>query len=236
MRVRILLLVLSCALGGCSPGFAPIKSVPVVVKNYASGGVLVAAVGEPIFRVQQARSEDVFVLEEDYRASGRYTIEAGTRFTAVARSAEGHVLLFNPDIVARLRLRFVVDPESRRVGFVPDANSIVRWITKDAPVFRRLTDLGNQPGAFTAELIYSGLAGGVVRAVYREYIDNLARPAFSQDLQYDISADRVIAYRSIRIRVVEATNAAIRYEVVEDGGLPWLPDPSRAPSTAPPPE
>ena len=78
-------------------------------------------------------------------------------------------------------------------------------------------------GSFHAELIYSGLAGNVVRIVYREYVDNLARPAFQQELQYDLDDSKTIRFRSVIIEVLAATNQTIQYKVVADGGLPWIP-------------
>lgn len=49
-------------------------------------------------------------------------------------------------------------------------------------------------------------------------------PAFSQEIHYDLAQDSVIAYKTIRIRVLSASNAEISFEVLDDGGLPWLPN------------
>ena len=80
-------------------------------------------------------------------------------------------------------------------------------------------------GAFRAEMIYSGMSGSTVRTVYREFSENFIRAAFTQELQYDLSQDSVIAYKTIRIRVLSASNSEITFEVFADGGLPWLPEP-----------
>lgn len=204
----------------------------VLLRNYELGTERSATVGEPIFRVQQAREIPVFVAQRDYPIPHtRTTVPAGTRFVAIGRDPAGNYIVAGamPPRATSL-LYFGVSEDGERFGTIPRlANPKIVWLTQEVSPFRRLTDLGEQPGAFTAELVYSGLAGGVVRAVYREYVDDYARPAFTQELQYDLGADRVIAYKSVRIRVLDATNTTIQYQVIDDDGLPWLPAP-RAPT------
>ncbi len=62
-------------------------------------------------------------------------------------------------------------------------------------------------------LIYSGRIGNRIRFGYREFSNNLARPAFSNDVEYDLMESRTIAYKGAMIEVVEATNQHIKYIV-----------------------
>lgn len=78
-------------------------------------------------------------------------------------------------------------------------------------------------GSFKAELIYSGLTGSTLKVIYREYSNDYARPAFTTDLQYNLEESKEIAYKSIRIEVLNATNRQLDFRVVSDGDLPWLP-------------
>ncbi len=64
------------------------------------------------------------------------------------------------------------------------------------------------------ELIYNGKAGQVVRFLYRESIGGMARPAFDQAVQYDLSEGTTIGFKGCRIEVLEATNTSIRYRVI----------------------
>jgi hypothetical protein len=76
------------------------------------------------------------------------------------------------------------------------------------------------------ELVYSGRDGNTLFVTYREYTAQnivgfddgglMARPAFSQDLRYDLAASDTIVFRDYRIRVVEATNEVIRVVVLSD--------------------
>ena len=62
-------------------------------------------------------------------------------------------------------------------------------------------------------LIYSGRIGSRIRFGYREFSNNLARPAFSNDVEYDLMESRTIAYKGAMIEVIEATNQHIKYIV-----------------------
>ena len=68
---------------------------------------------------------------------------------------------------------------------------------------------------FSRELIYSGVAKGVVTLNYREYSRELARAAFAQSLTYDLSEGDEIGFRGARIRVLKATNTSIRFIVLK---------------------
>lgn len=52
------------------------------------------------------------------------------------------------------------------------------------------------------ELIYNGISKNTIRITYREYIKDMARPAFFQDLTYDLDQSSIIQFRSIKIQVI----------------------------------
>lgn len=73
------------------------------------------------------------------------------------------------------------------------------------------------PGDKNFELIYSGVSKQTIALLYREYTkDDLARPAFYQNLSYDLSESDIVAFRTFRIRVIKATNQEIRYVVIAE--------------------
>jgi hypothetical protein len=67
-------------------------------------------------------------------------------------------------------------------------------------------------GGFRTELLYLGLANGVLRMQYREFVDDLARPAFSQDLTYQVvDLPTILTFQSLQLEVTEAGNSGIAY-------------------------
>ncbi|AWW75862.1 hypothetical protein CD351_05692 [Erythrobacter sp. KY5] len=66
---------------------------------------------------------------------------------------------------------------------------------------------------FQQTLIYSGRVGNRIRISYREFSGSTARPAFSNEAEYDLSESEFIAYRGARLRVLNANNESITYVV-----------------------
>ncbi|MDP2806955.1 MAG: hypothetical protein Q8O74_02320 [bacterium] len=79
----------------------------------------------------------------------------------------------------------------------------------------KTSNSGSSLSTFTQALTYTGKQGGVIKISYREFSDNYARPAFSQELTYDITDDSILVFRDIRLGVIDATNRFIRFIVFE---------------------
>lgn len=68
--------------------------------------------------------------------------------------------------------------------------------------------------AFQRELVYSGTSQSTLSLLYREFKDNMARPAFSQDLKYDIAKSSVVGFKGSRFEIIEAGNTSITYRIL----------------------
>jgi hypothetical protein len=64
------------------------------------------------------------------------------------------------------------------------------------------------------ELIYNGRLGSGLKFIYREFYGDMARPSFTQDIQYDLSLSNIIGFKNAQIEVLEATNTSLKYSVV----------------------
>ncbi len=71
-------------------------------------------------------------------------------------------------------------------------------------------------GGFRYELLYQGISGNVVSLLYREYLDDLARPAFQQDLSYTLAPEGAteVSFRKTRLRILSADNNKIQYQLL----------------------
>ncbi|EKE79449.1 hypothetical protein [Idiomarina xiamenensis] len=65
-------------------------------------------------------------------------------------------------------------------------------------------------------LVYSGRVGERINMVYREFQGNMIRDAFTNRVEYDLSESDIIGYKGARLRVIEATNQKITYEVLSN--------------------
>ncbi len=70
--------------------------------------------------------------------------------------------------------------------------------------------------ALQQTLIYSGKVGDKINISYREFSNDVARPAFNHDVEYDLSESMTIGYKGAQIEIIEATNELIRYKVLRN--------------------
>ena len=74
------------------------------------------------------------------------------------------------------------------------------------------TEMEN-PDDFFVDVLYQGTSKGEVKISYREYSHGYARPAFTQDVSYELQKDgtAAIGFKGMRIKVLKATGQDIQY-------------------------
>lgn len=70
--------------------------------------------------------------------------------------------------------------------------------------------------SFMEELIYTGRSGNTIHVSYREYKKDFARPAFFQELRYDIGQSRTVVFKQYKLKIIEATNEYVKFIVLLD--------------------
>lgn len=90
-------------------------------------------------------------------------------------------------------------------------------------LFKKVTTWDDPDGVFRFELIYNGIEGTNVKLVYREYVGDLVRSSFFQNLTYDLDESNIITFKNIDLQIIEANNSIIKFTVLNDRNLNWLP-------------
>ena len=85
--------------------------------------------------------------------------------------------------------------------------------TKNLPSHSFTKDYDTTRPSLTRELIYNGRVDNDVKIIYRELSNDMMRPAFQQDLQYDMATSKEIAFKEVTLNVVSADNREITYVV-----------------------
>jgi hypothetical protein len=101
-------------------------------------------------------------------------------------------------------------PTDSRLGVWNTVNPPVRFDAAQG------TSMATGGAGFRNELIYEGVSGNVVAILYREFVNDLARPAFQQDLHYtlEMPGPTEVSFRTVRLRIHSADNNGIHYEVL----------------------
>ena len=82
--------------------------------------------------------------------------------------------------------------------------------------WRRDTVVSEIGKSFQQTLIYSGRIGDKLNISYREFSGGLARDAFTNTIEYDLSVSNTIGYKGAVIEVIEADNRKIVYQVISN--------------------
>jgi hypothetical protein len=69
---------------------------------------------------------------------------------------------------------------------------------------------------FIQEFIYNGKVNNEVRFIYREFSEDMIRPAFNQSVQYDYDDSKFISFKGLNIEIIEANNQIIKYKLVSN--------------------
>jgi hypothetical protein len=68
----------------------------------------------------------------------------------------------------------------------------------------------NSP-TYIQEFIYNGRVDNALKFVYREFSGDYIKPAFTQEVQYDLNQSNIIGFKSLRIKILNATNTELKY-------------------------
>lgn len=70
--------------------------------------------------------------------------------------------------------------------------------------------------SFQQTLLYNGKVGSKVNIGYREFSGDMARPAFSNAVEYDLNESQQIGYKGALLDIIEANNQMIKYKVLKN--------------------
>lgn len=218
-----------------------IKPTTKFFKNYVVGNNISVSVGEPFIEIRNDKLLPAFEANFDYQPPGLGAggvckmpfITKGIIFEAKYEIPEDSSYVIGNDEYAQ-EVRCI---PCYYIHVKSDGYVIGGWVSKSAEsntcpfkesnwetkIFSKIQHGKILKGSFKAQLVYTGMHGKIVRATYREFMDDYTRPAFTQELQWDLNESKQITFRSIKAEIIEATNSAISLKVLSDEDLPWLP-------------
>ena len=95
-----------------------------------------------------------------------------------------------------------------------------KTVTVGSPMFTvisgsKYSHSGEIINEITEEIFYGGVSGNTLWLSYQEFTYPLARPTFSQELQYDLARSRTIKFRDYTMQIDSADNSTITFRVLE---------------------
>lgn len=187
----------------------------------------VAAVGDEMLSQGTLTEREGLELTAQAQISG-YTLSPGF-YPLTGRNDQGAYYSFFYQVPPQagfgvISKNFIVDPPQALMTSSTDGQLCVVTVfnvrTCDQESFAMTRRTFEADSNFQQTLLYSGRVGDRVRVSYREFSGNMARPAFNNEVEYDLSVSNIIAYRGAQIRIVDANNTQITYEVLSNFNTP----------------
>lgn len=225
--MKWLIPALACMLLSACVRFRPTPATLDFYRNYTVGAIDTAAVGAVFIRTAIGYSRPAYRAVRSYvppaGAPGRKgyeysAIPEGMQFGVRGVWRKGTVELFNSSY------RVTINGNSSgsipiwidSAGHVSPEMPGPRWTTEALfePDTARYFDITDD--SYVTEIVYSGSSGTTLYITGLEYRHGLRRLDRTNALRYDLEKGRIIAYRNIRIEVIEAGNLFLVYRVISD--------------------
>ncbi len=210
---------------GCSAKVFVVEPELEIIDLPPRGEVTTRELGETLVVKYQKYTTNGLIVDSTVQANGGFgrtiTIDKGSKWAHVEERQYGSGIKQNIFAKRKERTGRIIQLIVDRDVTSGDGSPILvmsgqsGWFLEDGLNFHR-GDVNNEnfPN-FRQVLIYNGRVGNYVKFLYREYKHNLSRPAFTQEIQYDITESNEIGFKGVRLIIVEATNREISYKVIK---------------------
>lgn len=221
-HLLIALLMLTC-LASCATTNTNYRPVTIDISEPPIGQVVTAEVGSTMVKQGKYTESDAIYLSSAIKVGmlGAYSFGSGYY---IKEGEDGKNEFYHPELGpegGRVDKAALADPYKTML-VEKSKNSVCGVSVFNAKVCKNNVDLRRlKRPALTADgfqqtLIYSGRIGNKVNVAYREFSNNTARPAFNNDVEYDLNESMVIGYKGAEIEIIEATNRMIKYKVIRN--------------------
>jgi len=180
-------------------------------------------VGEQMLVQGRFEERDVLRLVEEVRvgALGAYTFSPGHYVKVGERDGVGFYAESHVPGSGRVQANALADP-FQVIEFNAVTKQICGVTVLNLKVCRAVPSATTEripiqsDNSFQQTLIYSGRVGGKINIGYREFSASVARPAFNNDVEYDLNESPMIGYMGAQVEIIKATNEYIEYRVIRN--------------------
>lgn len=208
---------------GCATPFVSARTENHTWADPAEGTVTIAYVGDPFLSVGRAKQQRAIVIPAGV-STGGYSIARG-EYIVSGMTADGTTYrapISAHEIQASTMNNLTNVLLNGQQATVPP---FIEWKSEPGkePELCANGSCRKSPAAtfewvdvesFEQRLIYSGRSGKTIRVEYREFTDDMARPAYRTELVFDLGKSRVVGVKGSRIEVLGLNNEAIKFRII----------------------
>lgn len=221
---NIFIILFAVLLSGCMTALTAWEPIapPVEKVGPVIGKMKTTRLGEPMITKVDAQIFPGFKAIRDFKVPGSSsftgiyypTIPAGSVWKCVGKLENGDMACKNDRIKdSQLKDYYCVIIKPTGEAYADDGciGGYIRKWPRGENIFTPAEVYSE--GAFKQEILYNGRTSESIKLAYREFLNDMARPAFFQEMVYDISESNIIGFRGMEIEIFEATNTEISFIV-----------------------
>lgn len=212
--------VIGLWLVGCATPKYNYQATPQNISKPPIDSINTAYVGDKMLEQGVFLEKEALYIPQAVKYSG-YTFGQGY-YLKTGEDAKGHYFQAINTIPSggNLQKNIIVDPFKAVMLDARNELCIITVLNAKACTDRHESKLSKigvaADNSFQQTLIYSGKVGNKINIGYREFSSNLARPAFNNDVEYDLNESKTIGYKGALLEVIKATNQDITYKVIKN--------------------
>lgn len=221
---KSILLALMLLIGGCASPDYNYTAKQVDISEPPLDVVNIAYVGDVMLKQGKYAEHDAIYLPHMVETSWTYDVYPGYYLKQGEDDNSETYLPSNEADGGRVDKAALADPWQAIMAYKNKPTLCVitvfsAMVCESHASFERVNKPVLSANSFQQTLIYSGKVGNKVNIGYREFSNNQARPAFNNDVEYDLDSSRIIGYKGARVEILEATNEMIKYKVIRNFNL-----------------
>lgn len=220
---RIFIMAFVCVISACATSQQSIPAEVTRVDFPSSSDLMTVRLGESMLKKSKVYTYDALILDEDFswgdgvflqkiiipaqKLKAKGLTKNGVIFTAEEGFSRDALIGTRPIVTG-----FCID-QTDKTKWKLYVQGICRNKLKRQPLhsYGKVFDVKNP--SLTRELVYNGRVNNYIKIIYRELSNNIMRPAFQQDLQYDLNESEEVAFKEVQMKVIGANNKEISYRV-----------------------
>ena len=221
MSRLIFVAIVSVALVGCASPKYNYAPSSIDISEPQLGSITVVRIGDTMLRQGKFREHEAIRLRAARDVSWAYTLHPGYYLKDGEDESAEYYSPGRGDEGGRVEKAMLADPwksvmakkGKQELCVITVFNVAACKAVQDIERVKRpvLAD-----DAFQQTLIYNGKVASKINIGYREFSNNSARPAFNNNVEYDLNDSNVIGYKGAEMEVVEATNQHIKFRLVRN--------------------
>jgi hypothetical protein len=215
---RIILIAFSVLLFSCATDPTRLTNVqmikPVITKYCIPeiGQLCTVFVGDPLIKEGTLSTQNAILLLDDHGAQGWTAFHPAGIYNRIAISDEYTLYQFSEQTPNGWTYVYPQIIEDRNGDVQLKMNAGYSMLKREE-YEKKIITLDNQD-TFEQTVLFTGTNGTNVMFSYREFTNNVARPAFTIDLSFDTRIDNLVRIKGARLEIVKYDNQSITYKLL----------------------